>query len=188
MPFCGTKYTLLREAFNVGKISSKSSSVGSDGRTRIIRGILVRIFLRRSCVEGRVIRYRIKGKPRRASHFIHLHAQVTNLAQSTLINSLLLSDVFSRAPLSRSSFTNNLATDGWVVFSLSHGDQFSIGSAQVVVTPPPSSCYKLGVRFQSDDMVRRFLASGRPGFYLAVMREGEVVAGDEIKAIARDPN
>jgi hypothetical protein len=48
MPFCGTKYTLFRAAFNVGKISSKFSSVGSDGRTRIIRGVLVRIFLRRS--------------------------------------------------------------------------------------------------------------------------------------------
>jgi hypothetical protein len=63
MPFCGTKYTLLRDAFNVGKISSKSSSLGSDGRTRIIRGILVRIFLRRSGVEERVICSSIKRKP-----------------------------------------------------------------------------------------------------------------------------
>jgi MOSC domain-containing protein YiiM len=44
------------------------------------------------------------------------------------------------------------------------------------------------VRFNSDDMVKRFLASGRSGFYLAVTREGEVGAGDEIKPIARDPN
>jgi len=44
------------------------------------------------------------------------------------------------------------------------------------------------VRFQSDEMVKRFLASGRMGFYLAVTREGEVGAGDEIKVIARDPN
>jgi MOSC domain-containing protein YiiM len=44
------------------------------------------------------------------------------------------------------------------------------------------------VRFGSDDMVRRFLASGRTGFYLAVTREGEVGAGDEIKVIARDAN
>jgi len=44
------------------------------------------------------------------------------------------------------------------------------------------------VRFQSDDMVKRFLASGRTGFYVAVVREGEVGAGDEIAAIAREPN
>ena len=49
-------------------------------------------------------------------------------------------------------------------------------------------CYKLGVRFQSDDMVKRFLASGRTGFYVAVSREGEVGAGDEITVLSRDPN
>jgi MOSC domain-containing protein YiiM len=37
-------------------------------------------------------------------------------------------------------------------------------------------------------MVKRFLASGRTGFYFAVTREGEVGAGDDIKQIARDPN
>jgi hypothetical protein len=47
-PFCGTKYTLFRDAFIVGKISSNSSAVGSEGRTRIIRGTFVRIFRRRS--------------------------------------------------------------------------------------------------------------------------------------------
>jgi MOSC domain-containing protein YiiM len=58
----------------------------------------------------------------------------------------------------------------------------------VVVTQPRLPCYKLGVRFQADDMVKRFLASGRTGFYLAVTREGEVGSGDEIKLIARGPN
>jgi MOSC domain-containing protein YiiM len=56
------------------------------------------------------------------------------------------------------------------------------------VTQPRLPCYKLGVRFQSDDMVKRFFSSRRTGFYLAVAREGEVGAGDEIKLIAREPN
>ena len=64
----------------------------------------------------------------------------------------------------------------------------SVGSANVVVTQPRLPCYKLGVRFQSDDMVKRFLASGRTGFYLAVTHEGEVGAGDEIGWLDRDPN
>ena len=38
------------------------------------------------------------------------------------------------------------------------------------------------------ELFRRFLASGRSGFYLAVTREGEVAAGDEIKVIAREAN
>jgi MOSC domain-containing protein YiiM len=68
------------------------------------------------------------------------------------------------------------------------GDRFQVGSAEVVVTQPRLPCYKLGIRFESDDMVKRFLASGRTGFYLAVTREGEVGAGDEMKVLSRDPN
>jgi MOSC domain-containing protein YiiM len=68
------------------------------------------------------------------------------------------------------------------------GDRFRIGTAEVVVTQPRLPCYKLGVRFGSDDMVKRFLASGRTGFYVAVLREGEVGAGDEIKVMAREAN
>ena len=51
---------------------------------------------------------------------------------------------------------------------------------------PRLPCYKLGVKFQSDDMVKRFLESGRTGFYGAVLREGEVGAGDSIEVTARD--
>ena len=85
-------------------------------------------------------------------------------------------------------FGENFTTDGLLEDSVHLGDQFSVGSAEVVVTQPRLPCYKLGIRFQSDDMVRRFLASGRTGFYLAVKRGGEVVAGDEIKLISRDEN
>ncbi len=85
-------------------------------------------------------------------------------------------------------FGENFTTDGLLEDSVHLGDQLSVGSPEVVVTQPRLPCYKLGVRFQSDDMVKRFLASGRTGFYLAVTREGEVGAGDEIEVIARDPN
>jgi MOSC domain-containing protein YiiM len=85
-------------------------------------------------------------------------------------------------------FGENFTTDGLLEDSVNLGDHFSVGSAEVVVTQPRLPCYKLGIRFQSDDMVKRFLASGRTGFYFAVTREGEVAAGDEIKLIARDPN
>jgi MOSC domain-containing protein YiiM len=72
--------------------------------------------------------------------------------------------------------------------SVQLGDVYSVGSAEAVVTQPRMPCYKLGVRFGSDDMVKRFLASGRSGFYLAVTREGEVGVGDEIRRIGRDGN
>jgi MOSC domain-containing protein YiiM len=85
-------------------------------------------------------------------------------------------------------FGENFTTDGLLEASVHLGDQFSVGSAEVIVTQPRLPCYKLGLRFGSDDMVRRFLASGRTGFYLAVTRQGDVGAGDQIKMIARDPN
>lgn len=84
-------------------------------------------------------------------------------------------------------FGENFTTEGLLEDSLYLGDRFSVGSAEVVVTQPRLPCYKLGIRFQADDMVKHFLASGRTGFYLAVTREGEVGAGDQIIAIARDP-
>ena len=82
-------------------------------------------------------------------------------------------------------FGENFTVEGLLEDSVHVGDQFSIGSAQVVVTQPRLPCYKLGVRFQADDMVKRFLASGRTGFYFAVTTEGEVGAGDSIELIAR---
>jgi MOSC domain-containing protein YiiM len=85
-------------------------------------------------------------------------------------------------------FGENFTTDGLLEDSVHLGDRFSVGSAEVVVTQPRMPCYKLGVRFGSDDMVKRFLASGRSGFYVAVRREGEVGAGDELKLISRDEN
>jgi MOSC domain-containing protein YiiM len=85
-------------------------------------------------------------------------------------------------------FGENLTTDGLSEESVHIGDRFAVGSAEFVVTQPRLPCYKLGIRFQDDGMVKRFLASGRTGFYFAVMREGEVGAGDEIKVIARDSN
>jgi MOSC domain-containing protein YiiM len=85
-------------------------------------------------------------------------------------------------------FGENFTTDGPLENSVHLGDQFSVGSAHVAVTQPRLPCYKLGIRFQADDMVKRFLASARTGFYLAVTREGEVGAGDEMKLLSRDPN
>jgi MOSC domain-containing protein YiiM len=85
-------------------------------------------------------------------------------------------------------FGENFTTTGLTEDTVHLGDRFEVGSAEVVVTQPRLPCYKLGIRFQSDAMVGRFLASGRTGFYLAVTREGEVGAGDQLIPLARDPN
>jgi MOSC domain-containing protein YiiM len=84
-------------------------------------------------------------------------------------------------------FGENFTADTPLEDSLHLGDRFSVGSAEVIVTQPRLPCYKLGLKFQSDDMVKRFLASGRTGYYFAVVREGEVAAGDEMIRTAQDP-
>ena len=83
-------------------------------------------------------------------------------------------------------FGENFTTEEILESEAHLGDRFSVGTAEVVVTQPRLPCYKLGVRFGADDMVRKFLTSGRSGFYLAVTREGNVGAGDEIRVISRD--
>ena len=77
-------------------------------------------------------------------------------------------------------FGQNLTTVGLLEDSVRIGDRFRIGSVEVEVTQPRFPCYKLGIKFGSMEMVQRFQNSGRSGFYLAVLSEGEIAAGDPI--------
>ncbi len=86
------------------------------------------------------------------------------------------------------SFGENLTTQGLLEGEVFLGDRYTIGGAEVVVTQPRIPCFKLNLKFQSDDMARRFLASLRSGFYFRVLREGEIGAGDEIVQIHQDEN
>ena len=86
------------------------------------------------------------------------------------------------------SFGENLTTAGLLENEVHIGDSFAIGTAEVVVTQPRLPCFKLNLKFNRDDMVKRFLASHYSGFYLRVLREGEVGAGDEIVPVHRDEN
>ena len=85
-------------------------------------------------------------------------------------------------------FGENFTTQGLFEDAVNVGDQFQIGSAKLVATQPRMPCYKLGVRFGRMDVIRRFMASGRPGIYFKVLTEGEVQRDDKIKIIRRDKN
>lgn len=84
------------------------------------------------------------------------------------------------------SFGENFTTEGIDEDQLHVGDRFQIGSATVMVRQPRNPCYKLVAKFQRDDMIERFLASGRSGFYFSVEQEGEVGAGDSVELLSRD--
>jgi MOSC domain-containing protein YiiM len=84
------------------------------------------------------------------------------------------------------AFGENFTTEGMLEGEVCIGDRYRIGTAELVVTQPRMPCYKLGIRFGRADMIKRFLQSGRSGFYFAVGREGDVAAGDAIERIVRD--
>ena len=84
------------------------------------------------------------------------------------------------------AFGENLTTEGLLEDRVHIGDRFRAGSAEFIVTQPRMPCFKLGIRFNRPDMVKRFLRSGRTGFYLAVLREGDIGAGDSLKLVAED--
>lgn len=85
-------------------------------------------------------------------------------------------------------FGENFTTIGLQEEDLNIGDRFQIGTVQLMVTQPRLPCYKLGIRFGRADMVKRFLASRRTGFYFRVLQAGEVGTGDTLERMSRDQN
>ncbi len=85
------------------------------------------------------------------------------------------------------SFGENLSVSGLSEDKLRIGDRLEVGSTQLAVTKPRLPCFKMNVRFQRDDMMKRFQDAGLSGFYLEVVQEGELKAGDRIKLHKNKP-
>ena len=83
-------------------------------------------------------------------------------------------------------FGENLTTEGLLEDAVYIGDRFRVGQTELMVTEPRMPCYKLGIKFGRADIIKRFLASRRSGFYFAVTREGMVSAGDALELIGRE--
>jgi MOSC domain-containing protein YiiM len=83
-------------------------------------------------------------------------------------------------------FGENFTTIGLKEAEVNIGDRFRIGNLLLMVTQPRMPCYKLGIRFGRPDIVKRFLASRRTGFYFRVLQEGEVGVGDTLELVSRD--
>jgi len=84
------------------------------------------------------------------------------------------------------AFGENLTTEGLAEDKVHIGDRFRVGTVELAVTQPRMPCYKLGVRFDRPTIVKEFLRGGRTGFYFAVIREGEIGAGDALERVAED--
>jgi len=84
-------------------------------------------------------------------------------------------------------FGENLTVEGMLEDEIHVGDVFRAGGALVEVTQPRVPCYKLGIKMGLRGFEKMFLASRRVGFYLRVLEEGEVGAGDVLDRIRTGP-
>ncbi len=80
-------------------------------------------------------------------------------------------------------FGENLTTEGLREDTVRVGDLYRIGTAVLEVTQPRFPCFKLAMKFDREDILDRFLRSGRSGFYSSVAQPGHVAAGDRIEPI-----
>lgn len=84
-------------------------------------------------------------------------------------------------------FGENLTVDGLPDNEVCIGDRYRIGGALFEVTQPRVTCYRLGIRMNNPAMPALLVSHGRPGFYLRVIEEGEIAAGDKIVKLADGP-
>jgi ferredoxin-NADP reductase/MOSC domain-containing protein YiiM/ferredoxin len=85
-----------------------------------------------------------------------------------------------RSDFGYGQFGENFTIEGLADDVVCIGDRFQIGTALFEVTQPRVTCFRVGIRMNEPRMASLLTSSGRPGFYLRVLREGEVAAGDEI--------
>ncbi len=84
-------------------------------------------------------------------------------------------------------FGENFTVEGLADDEVCIGDRFRIGAAEFEVTQPRVTCYRVGIRMDDPRIPALLVSHRRPGFYLRVLREGAVQAGDEIVQVAAGP-
>ncbi|MFL6450582.1 MAG: MOSC domain-containing protein [Bryobacteraceae bacterium] len=161
---------------NIGKARNVIVS-GRSVRTGIFKApVDGRVAIKRTKVEGdEVADLRVHGGPYKA---VYLYpSEHYDFWKKEL----------SLSELPFGSFGENLTTEGLREKAVHVGDQFQVGSSVLQVTQPRMPCFKLALRFERADMVKKFWQSERSGIYFSVVKEGEVERGNTIEKIESDP-
>jgi ferredoxin-NADP reductase/MOSC domain-containing protein YiiM len=95
---------------------------------------------------------------------------------------------FGRDDFGYGQFGENLTVDGLPDDEVCIGDRYRIGEAEFEVTQPRVTCYRVGLRLGQPDMAALLVSHHRPGFYMRVLTEGRIQAGDEIVKTAAGPH
>ena len=96
-------------------------------------------------------------------------------------------DQLHRTDFTFGQFGENFTIEGLPDTEVCIGDHYRIGGALFEVTQPRVTCYRVGIRMDEPRMAALLVSHGRPGFYLRVLHEGEVEAGDEIVKVLAGP-
>ena len=83
-------------------------------------------------------------------------------------------------------FGENLTTEGIEETEISLGDHFQVGNTILEAVQPRMPCFKLGIRFEDNSIIKQFTKSCRWGIYYRVIEEGKIQVGDEIKQVKED--
>ena len=97
-------------------------------------------------------------------------------------------EFFGREDLEHGAFGENFTVDGLGDDEVCVGDRYRIGEAEFEVTQPRVTCFRVGMRMGEPQLPSLLVAHHRPGFYLRVITEGYVAAGDEIVRTRRGPH
>jgi ferredoxin-NADP reductase/MOSC domain-containing protein YiiM/ferredoxin len=95
---------------------------------------------------------------------------------------------FGRNDFSYGQFGENLTVDGLADDEVCIGDRYQIGEAEFEVTQPRVTCYRVGIRMGEPEMPALLVSHHRPGFYMRVLREGHIQAGDQIVKTTTGPH
>lgn len=85
-------------------------------------------------------------------------------------------------------FGENLTVSGLDETQIHIGDLYKIGNALVQITQPREPCFKFGLKFGSQDVLKQFIEHGFPGTYIRILEEGYVNTGDTFKLIKKANN
>ena len=164
------------------KLISVNVGVGRDASWQ---GKQVRTSIWKSAVHGRVRVFRLNVEGDRQSDLaVHGGVEMAVYAYPAEHYSYWRREL-PGVDLPWGAFGENFTTEGLLEDEVKIGDRFRCGSAEFMVTKPRMPCYKLALRLDRADVVKRFLHSRRSGFYLEVLREGDVAAGDPIDRAGR---
>ena len=85
-------------------------------------------------------------------------------------------------------FGENLTVEGLDESDVCIGDIYKVGTAEVEVSQPREPCFKLGVRFDNQEILAQFIKRSFSGFYVRILKEGKVSPGDVISLVSRPPS